>query len=287
MRTHPRNEAATPGYDRLAPFLKRPGGKRALAARLLALLPRGRRLIEPFVGAGSIFAASDFAEYLLADANPDLITLYRLLRENSEALVAECRELFDDVAEAQHCYYARRDRFNDLPLGLERAALFVYLNRYGFNGLCRYNQAGRFNVPAGRFTAAPKQPWREMLAWATKLKRAELRAGDFADTLAEAQAGDVVLCDPPYAPLDARACFASYTGASFGWADHVRLVDLSRQLAARGVPVLITNHDTQMVRRLYRGALLFRFEVRRSIGRSAESRRKVPELAALFAVVEM
>ena len=288
MRAHPRNETAQGGNESYcSPFLKWPGGKRRLATRLLALLPHGRRLIEPFVGAGAVFAASDFPEYVLADANPDLISLYRSLREQPDELLRASQRLFEDADGAVHAYYERRERFNALPLGIERAALFVYLNRFGFNGLCRYNRAGEFNVPAGRFTVTPALPLEQMVQWSIKLQRVELRDGDFASTLLEARSGDVVFCDPPYSPTATADCFANYTGAGFTWDDHLRLVATAKDLAGRGIPVLITNHDTAATRELYCGATLFRLEAHRSIGSRALSRVKVPEVAAVFSDVAL
>ncbi len=55
-------------------------------------------------------------------------------------------------------YYAHRERFNQLLSEgqgetAEAAALFYYLNRTGYNGLCRFNRGGGFRlVPFGRYS---------------------------------------------------------------------------------------------------------------------------------------
>jgi len=281
MQTHPRERAAQCAKSLCTePFLKWPGGKRLLADTIIELLPSGRRLIEPFVGAGALFARSAFNSYVVSDVNQDLSSLYEILRDSPVELLSCCASLFDAVAALPDVYYTRRVRFNALPFGVERAALFVYLNRFGFNGLCRYNRRGLFNVPVGRHSGTPTLPLEAMLQWSEKLQRAAILNGDFEAAITLAARGDVVFCDPPYA--SETGCFVGYAGNSFTWKDQIRVASCARSLARSGVPVLVTNHDLPKVRQLYKGADMVSLNVRRSIGRSAESRRIVSEVAALF-----
>lgn len=283
MHTHPREEGEAPKHALCTvPFLKWPGGKRRLAAQLLSLLPATEgRFIEPFVGAGALFAQSSYTGYLLSDANKDLCNLYTILRDRPSELLELCEPLFDKGSGPGKEYYERRDRFNELELNTERAALFIYLNHFGFNGLCRYNAAGRFNVPAGRRNAEPSVPKATMLTWSRKLKLAQILCGDFATALSMAKVGDVVFCDPPYAAN--RECFTEYAGPGFGWDDHCRLAECARVLAASGIPVLITNHDLPKTRALYEGATIVPLQVRRSISAAPSARGRASEIAALFA----
>jgi DNA adenine methylase len=105
-------------------------------------LPAGRVLLEPFVGAGSVFLNTDYDAYVLNDINPDLIGLYNHLKQQPDSFISEARKLF--VAEHNHktAYYRLRTQFNQTAAGFERAQLFLFLNRHGFNGLCRYNKKG-------------------------------------------------------------------------------------------------------------------------------------------------
>lgn len=137
------------------PFLKWLGGKRGLLAALRQLLPKGSRLIEPFVGAGAVFLGTDYPEYRLSDINPDLIGLYRMLQAEGGDFIESCRQYFNDAWCSAEGYLALRQRFNCSGDQAERAALFLYLNRHGFNGLCRYNQQGTFNVPWGKLLKVP------------------------------------------------------------------------------------------------------------------------------------
>ena len=253
---------------------------------LPALLPRlkpGARLIEPFLGSGAVFLNTDYQRYLLADANPDLIDLYRQLAQEGERFIRYCRSFFTARHDCRAGFYALRDAFNHSRDKRRKAALFLYLNRHGYNGLCRYNRRGRFNTPFGRYRK-PYFPLREMRQFLQRAGRAEFRRGDFAATMEAAGRDDVIYCDPPYVPLSATASFTSYHSESFDWQQQERLAAAARRLADQGAQVLISNHDLREVRALYRraGAKLHRFTARRSISADGGARGPVGELLAVF-----
>ena len=158
--------------NRRRPFLKWAGGKQRLVARIAAWLPADRqRLIEPFVGSGALFLGTDFAGYLLADSNGDLINLYRRLQGDGDAFIAASRPLFSAVTNDAERYYALRAEFNASVDPRRRALLFLYLNRHGYNGLSRYNSRGQFNVPFGRYKR-PYFPAAQMTFFADHARRA-------------------------------------------------------------------------------------------------------------------
>lgn len=132
-------------------FLKWAGGKYPLLDDIKKHLPQGDCLIEPFVGAGSVFLNTDFSRYILADINSDLIDLYNIVKLQTDEYVAAAREMFTPENNVAEQYYLFRDEFNQSQEPLRRAVLFLYLNRHGYNGLCRYNLRGEFNVPFGRY----------------------------------------------------------------------------------------------------------------------------------------
>ncbi len=267
----------------MKPVLKWPGGKSRLSGEIAGALARGKRLVEPFAGSGAVFLNTDFPSYLLCDANGDLVSFYRELSRDAENFIEECRELFAD-GNAKDAYLRRRERFNALPEGRERSALFLYLNRFGYNGLVRYNARGLYNVPFGRH-AKPYFPEAEMRAFAEKCARraVEFRACDFRETLAAAGKGDVVYCDPPYFPLSATANFTAYSGNVFGVAEQRELARIVAELAAGGVRCVVSNHDLPEVRELYSGAKEFiPLRVRRSISCRGSGRASVSELLAVF-----
>jgi DNA adenine methylase len=266
------------------PFLKWAGGKARLAAQILALLPPGERLVEPFVGSAALFLAAPHRRALLADANGDLIAVYRTLQREGEGFIAACRPLFTPEANTRACYEARRAAFNAARDEGARARLFVYLNKHCYNGLCRYNKRGEFNVPFGRY-AGPGFPEAELRAFLRRLAAAETTFvhAPFAQVMAQAEAGDVLYCDPPYVPLSATAHFTAYSAAPFGPAEQELLAEQARQLARRGVPVLISNHDTPATRALYHDATVVEaLQVRRHISRDGATRASVGELLVLY-----
>ena len=269
--------------DLKRPFLKWAGGKTKLVAAIRNTVPRSAtRLIEPFVGGGAVALNLGLPTGLLADTNPDLIDVYARLRESAESFVAECAALFTEAGNSAETYYERRKEFNGATDRRRRAALFIYLNRHGFNGLCRYNSKGGFNVPFGRYTS-PRFPRDEMRAFAAMLQRCTLQHADFRPVLAQAGAGDFVYCDPPYVPASATANFTGYAPGGFTARDQSDLVACCTAAAQRGACVALSNHDTPETRALYRGADECReLLVARRISCNISKRTPARELLAVF-----
>jgi DNA adenine methylase len=271
------------------PFLKWAGGKTRVVPHIRRVLASvaGDRLVEPFVGSGAVFLnLPRFRRLLLADANADLVCLYRHVLERSDDLIAEGRTLFVPTNNERAAYFALRDEFNASPaFGLRRAALFVYLNRHCFNGLCRYNSKGGFNVPFGRYAMVgfPEEEIRRFHARLASAEEVRIEHADFRQVMRdELRPGDVVYADPPYVPLSATASFTAYAEGGFGHAEQVALAEAAREAAGRGNPVLLSNHDTPVVRDLYAGARVESFPVRRSISRDGGTRSDVAEVLALM-----
>ncbi len=239
-------------------------------------------LVEPFVGAGSIFLNTDYDKYILADINPDLINLYNLLKNSPELYISEAKRWFIPENNRKEAYLSVRQQFNGTDDVMYRSLAFLYMNRFGFNGLCRYNKKGGFNVPFGSYKK-PYFPESELEFFAEKAQRATFVCTGYKETFEQANNRSVVYCDPPYAPLSNTANFTSYAGNGFSLDDQAALADIAEKTAkVRSVPVLISNHDTILTRRLYHGAQLNVVKVKRTISRNGSSRNKVDELLALF-----
>ncbi|MFL9900027.1 Dam family site-specific DNA-(adenine-N6)-methyltransferase [Paraburkholderia fungorum] len=265
------------------PAFPQVGGKSRLLPHIIPALPSGRRLIEPFVGGGAVFLNTDgFEEYLLGDSNRHLMELYRTVAERPQEFIDLALSFFDDEYRNHERYLDVRRAFNSECDVLTRSTQFLYLNRFGFNGLCRYNRSGQFNVPYGHLERVPGFPTEQILAFADKAQRATFFHGDFADIMRLAEPGDVVYCDPPYLDRDDTASFRGYGAAGFGMNRQRELANLARELAGRGVPVEISNHDCAAARELYAGADITGFPARRSISAAAKSRGNVGELVAVF-----
>ncbi|TDY22114.1 DNA adenine methylase Dam [Paraburkholderia sp. BL6665CI2N2] len=268
MQTHPTSKNA-----RLTkPFLKWAGGKSRILQHIVSRLPPGRRLIEPFVGGGSVFLGTDYEQYLLGDNNGHLVELYQAVSQRPDEFVELASGYFDERFCTPEQYLAIRAAFNLEQDALRRAAQFLYLNKFGFNGLCRYNRSGAFNVPFGHLQRAPRFPLEQIVAFAEKARRAVFVNCDFAEVMASAVPGDICYCDPPYLDRDVGRSFTAYGPGGFAMQRQLELVSVAKQLAARGVPVLISNHDCVAARQIYADAKIITFTAHRSISAAADKR---------------
>lgn len=265
------------------PFLKWAGGKTKLTPFIKANLPKfsRKRLIEPFSGSAAVSLALDFEAYLLNDTNPDLINLFLILQREKQDFINYARSFFTVDNNQETRFYELREQFNVSTEVSERSALFIYLNRHSFNGLCRYNSKGAFNVPFGRYKS-PYFPEIEMQGFVIKSNRIELMCGDFQTALNLAGNDDVVYCDPPYVPLSETASFTAYAKDGFDLNDQSRLAETAKQVSEQSQRVLISNHDTAFTREIYKGARLETINVQRNIAAKGSSRQKVGELLAIY-----
>jgi DNA adenine methylase len=225
--------------DALPPPLKWAGGKRWQVPRLQSVWAghAGRRLVEPFCGGLAVALGLAPERALLNDANPHLVNFYRWLKRG---LVVDL-----PMANDRAMFYRYRTRFNDLLASgqgrtRESACLFYYLNRTGYNGLCRFNRAGAFNVPFGQY--ATVRYLRDFKPYRSRFAGWEFRSVDVGDLRLDP--GDFVYADPPY---DVE--FTQYARNGFSWADQERTADL---LARHPGPVVLVNQATPRIERLYR-----------------------------------
>ncbi|HAH0498633.1 TPA: Dam family site-specific DNA-(adenine-N6)-methyltransferase [Escherichia coli] len=268
------------------PFLKWAGGKYSLLPELDRLIPAGKRLIEPFVGGGSVFLNSDKHErFLLADVNADLINLYQMLAVVPDSVIYEAMKAFRHLNDAEN-YTLIREAFNAQRLdAVERAAAFLYLNRHCFNGLIRYNLDGFFNVGFGKYKA-PYFPEEEIKAFKQKAHACVFMNAGFRRTLALAGDGDVVYCDPPYEPLPGTAGFTNYAAGGFSWDSQVELAESCVAAHQRGAKVVISNSTAPRVIELYEqhGFTLHRVSARRAISSKGSTRETASDVVATLGV---
>ncbi len=267
----------------IRPFLKWPGNKQRLVDTILPVLPAGKRLLEPFVGSGAVFLNSKYKNYVLNDNNPDVINIYLILQQDdSDTFITYAKKFFTTKNNCAEKYYAFRDRFNRSKRKKERAALFIYLNRHGYNGLCRYNSEGKFNVPFGRHDN-PGFPEKWLQHFQEVTHKATFTCGDFTKIFAKAKSGDVIYCDPPYVPWSATANFTLYSSGEFGPEQQKQLLQCAKQAADKNIPVIISNHDNAITRELYQDAEIMSFPVQRFITcKGADRNNQVQELLAIY-----
>ncbi|MEY8710482.1 Dam family site-specific DNA-(adenine-N6)-methyltransferase [Mangrovibacter phragmitis] len=266
------------------PVLKWAGGKYSMLPELYRLIPAGLRLIEPFVGGGSVFMNSDkHVEFLLADANGDLINLYQMLAVDPGTVITHARAMFEHLNSADG-YTSLRDEFNAQRMdGPERAAAFLYLNRHCFNGLMRYNRDSQFNVGWGKY-AKPYFPETEIAAFVAQSHNCVFLNADFRRTVSLAGEGDVIYCDPPYEPLPGTAGFTSYSAGGFTWDDQVALVECCIAAHRCGASVAISNSTAPKIIDLYEqhGFTLHYVSSRRSISSKGSTRETAKDLIAVL-----
>ena len=289
----------------MKPLLKWVGGKRQLLPLLRPFYPRTfGTFVEPFVGSGAVFfdlygaGRLEGARAILIDSNPDLIGTYTMVRDAPDAVADALERLAAGHAAggAQFYYEVRDQHFNPARAATahkgtrytpELAAMLLYLNRTGYNGLFRVNARGGYNVPAGRYIRPRIADRARVHAAAAALGApgVELRLGSFDLVTELAAGGDFVYLDPPYAPLSATANFTNYTAPGFGAAEQATVQACAVTLASRGCQVLLSNSTAPLIASLYdgnpataaAGLVAHRVPARRAINRHAAGRGPIEE----------
>lgn len=260
------------------------------------------RYVEPFVGGGGMFFAVcnqfQFKEKVISDVNPELINLYCVLREQADELLtflcdieADFNVLESDEAREQF-YYSIREAFNcgimTQDLSPEHAALFVALNKLGFNGLYRVNSSGLFNVPFGKKRRIKLFDGQNLQKVSELLQNTEILLGDFAETLPFADDKTLFYFDSPYRPLSNTAAFTSYAKGAFDDQEQVRLAHFCNQIYELKAKFILSNSDPKNTHigdeffdELYKDYKLLRINARRAISASAEGRADVSEILVL------
>jgi DNA adenine methylase len=226
--------------ETLKPPLKWAGGKRWLVPHVEPIWSKfkhsQRRYVEPFCGGLAMALGLNPANALLNDSNPHLINFYKQVQSGLAVTI--------EAENAAEKFYLHRERFNQLVTNghsadAEAAQLFYYLNRTGYNGLCRFNRKGEFNVPFGRYKTINYR--QDFYAYRSVFRKWIFRAGDLESV--KLGSGDFVYADPPY---DVE--FTTYSPGGFGWEDQVRTAEL---LARHEGPVVLSNQATPRIVKLY------------------------------------
>ncbi|OFW40494.1 MAG: adenine methyltransferase [Acidobacteria bacterium RIFCSPLOWO2_12_FULL_67_14b] len=224
----------------LRPPLKWAGGKRWQVPKLLAIWNAGhqhRRLVEPFCGGLAVTLGLAPQRALLNDVNPHVINFYRWLSRGLKVTLP--------MKNDAKAYYSSRVRFNELLQSgkgdtAEAASLFYYLNRTGYNGLCRFNNSGGFNVPFGRYKKIEYRT--DFTEYQPVFARFEFTTCDFEKL--PLLPGDFVYADPPY---DVE--FTHYSKGGFNWDAQARAAEW---LAKHPGPVVLSNQRTERIEKLYK-----------------------------------
>jgi DNA adenine methylase len=259
-------------------LLRWAGGKGRLLPAIRARLPDEFRLYhEPFLGSGTLFETLGPVGAFVADANPELVNLYNVIKHRPAALL----QVYHGFAPDKAAFYRLRnvDRspaFRDWSPPA-RAARFLFLNRAGFNGSMRVNGRGKLTVTYGAPTARRLAVDEAVWAWHARLRQTRLWCASFDRAEAAVGPGDFVYFDPPYLPIAGRRIMP-YTSNTFGPEMHARLAQICGRLHKRGAMFMLSNADAPWIDRLFNGFRIERLNVYRSLAGSASGREAVSEV---------
>ena len=267
----------------MKPIVKWVGGKSQVLDKIQEMLPPSfvdQKYYEPFLGGAAVLLGLfelKPTKAIASDINPELINMYTQVRDNVSTVATELTKLdacHESYSDPKAFYYDVRKDFNTY-LGSKtptQAARFIYLNKHCFNGLYRVNSKGEFNVPFNGKKAGRSFDAEHLIKASVRFKDTTLLCCDFEDTVKDATVHDFVFLDSPYAPLTPTS-FTDYTKEGFKYEDHLRLADLFKELTNRGCYCMLTNHDTPLIRELYKDFNIEVVDVRRSINRNGNDRK--------------
>ncbi len=287
----------------LKPFVKWVGGKGQLVSELEKYIPAdGERVLikyaEPFVGGGAllfnILSKYNFESLYIGDTNAELINAYNVVKDNVEQLIEKLKEMqlaFVPMGEEvrKEYYYKARDRFNYLILSkgteIEKASLFIFLNKTCFNGLYRVNKKGKFNVPMGAYKNPTICDENNLRNVSKALQNVTIVCADYSLCKDYIDKYTFVYLDPPYRPISATAKFTAYNADCFDDKEQIRLAKFIDEINLSGAKIMLSNSDPQNVNPqdtffedLYKEYTINRVEAIRAINSKGDSRGKIKEL---------
>lgn len=263
------------------PFIKWAGGKSQMIDQYSAFFPpKYNKYLEPFVGGGAVFFHLKPNKSIVSDLNQDLIDCYAIIKSNTWKLIEILKQY--QARHGKEFFNDLRNKYNaNLLSRIERAAAFIYLNKTGFNGLYRVNSRGEFNVPFGDYKNPSIFDEANLLAVSKLLKSAELYTMPFEKVLNYAEPDDFIYFDPPYYPLNETSKFTNYTKDNFLKKEQENLAAVFRALDKRGCEVMLSNSDTDFIKKLYKDYRIEKVRANRFINCDGEKRGAITELVIL------
>lgn len=284
------------------PFIKWAGGKSQLLHEIRKYYPFNEeinRYCEPFVGAGAVLFdvlnSFDLKEVYISDINKEAINSYKVIRDDVENLIELLEEFQNEYKDLTHeerkvIYYKNREEFNRLKVlknsdSLKRAALFIFLNKTGFNGLYRENMRGLFNVPIGSYKNPKILDEDNLLNVNKKLQNVEIIHGDYKKSSDFIDNNTFVYFDPPYRPIKPTSNFTSYSKDSFTDEDQIELAEFFKKMDKKSAHLLLSNSDPKnydlnddFFDDLYKGFNIKRVKASRTINSNKNERGQIYEV---------
>ena len=263
-------------------FLKWPGSKREQREILKNKLPKNfNTYIEPFAGGGSLFLYLGLEQTIINDINKQLINCYIQIRDNVNEFITKIKEL--DNTKIDNDYYLKlREQYNQCIVNnkndVECAALLYWLNKRCFNGLYRINKNGLFNASWNKSTGPITLDEDNLKQVSKYLQNIYIFNQDFSFISSIAKKRDLIYIDSPYAPLTESAKFTNYNADGFNEQDHRRLADIVHKLTDKQIYIIVSNHNTELIRNLYKGYNFDVIKVSRKINTDATKRTGTEEI---------
>jgi len=267
------------------PFIKWVGGKRQLISQFQELFPKDfNDYHEPFLGGGAVFFNLQKKQSYLSDLNWDLINLYQVIQTQPQELISflESQEISKERF-LEIRLWDREENFEEKYSTIERAGRFIYMNRLWFNGLYRVNSKWQFNVPYGTHNN-PDIIQRENILSASKLLNetgAIIKHQSFENVVSQSNPNDFVYFDPPYDVLSETSNFTSYVKEDCGKDLQYKLADVCKELDTKWVKFMMSNHDTPLIRELYKDFTIHIVKARRNVNSKGSGRGKVDEVVVV------
>ena len=264
-------------------MMKWAGSKQMMLEKLLKHVPKkGDVLVEPFVGSCSVALNTEYNSYLLNDANADLIELYKIAKDEPEWLIKELSVLFNQENNCAARFQQLKRVYNSCNDVRRRAVLLMYLSRYCFNSIVRYNGSGEFNVSFGSYKC-PYLPVKEIYEFSEKMKNARFFSMDFQkfiDFAAQESGQKVCYIDPPYLPLpNGKSVFTQYVAEGFRLPRHKDINDSIVRNRQAFTKVLVSNHLSPYLPESYPDYIRKSFfDVQRTISCDVQNRASVREV---------
>ena len=261
-------------------FVKWAGGKKQLLEQFKPYFPRKiDRYFEPFVGGGAVafYIIKHYKpkKVCLSDNNEELINTYLTIRDSVERLISKLKEYKKNHSK-EFYYKVRAENPKNLS-PLDRATRFIYLNKTCFNGLYRVNSKGEFNVPIGSYKNPSIVNEGELREISKLLKGVDIKLQPFNKIEPSVKKNDFVYFDPPYYPVKAGS-FTAYTKERFLDAEQTELATLFKTLDRKGAMVMLSNSDSEFIKRLYECYNIGIVKASRMINRDAKGSGKINEI---------
>lgn len=269
----------------IKPFVKWAGGKMQLLETIEKHLPeKFNRYFEPFVGGGALLFKIQPKSFSINDSNEELMAAFNCF-QNDDLFNSLKEELIKhEQNHSEKYFYSVREEdrdelFNCLPIHV-RAARMIYLNKACFNGLYRVNSKGFYNVPFGKkdkVICFDRDNFENLRSF-FKNRKAVITNCDFESAVKNAKKGDFVYFDPPYDTWENKDSFTSYDKHAFGKEEQIRLAKVYKKLAEKGVYVMLSNHNTEFIRELYKDYHINIIPAKRMINSNGKGRGVVEEV---------